>query len=123
MNEFVTLVVNNVLEIVIAGIFLVLTTFVVPWSKRVVSPFLKNTVIPWLEEKRLYSIVKKFVEAAEKKAESEEIDKHQWVVFCLESKGITITDEINAYIESACKEIDMIEDSIVDTLTGKDEIK
>ena len=121
MNEFVELIINNVLEIAIAGLFILLTTFVTPWFRRVVSPFIKNTVIPWLEEKRLYNIVKKFVEAAEKKAENESFDKYEWVIKCLESKNIAITDETKAYIESACKEIDMMVDNTVDILTGKDD--
>ena len=123
MNEFVSIVINNVLEIVIAGIAIWLTSFVAPWFQKVASPFIKNTVIPWLEEKRLYNIVKRFVEAAEKKAENETFDKYEWVVKHLESKNITVNDEVKAYIESACKEIDMITKNTVDTLTGEDEAK
>ena len=61
MNEVVTIVVNNLLEIVFAVLGASFTALVIPW--------LKDTGLPWLKEKRLYSIVKKFVEAAEKQAE------------------------------------------------------
>ena len=55
MNEVVTIVVNNLLEIVFAVLGASFTALVIPW--------LKDTGLPWLKEKRLYSIVKKFVEA------------------------------------------------------------
>ena len=58
MNEVVTIVVNNLLEIVFAVLGASFTALVIPW--------LKDTGLPWLKEKRLYSIVKKFVEAAPK---------------------------------------------------------
>ncbi len=67
MNEVVTIVVNNLLEIVFAVLGASFTALVIPW--------LKDTGLPWLKEKRLYSIVKKFVEAAEKQAEAGTIDK------------------------------------------------
>lgn len=119
MNEFMEIVISNLIEIVFAGILLVITTFVAPWFKKVASPFIKNTMVPWLEEKRIYGIVKKFVEAAEKKAENEEFDKKEWVVSLLKKKGIDITPEVEAYIESACKELDMIVDKTVNDLTCK----
>lgn len=119
MNAFIELCIANLLEIVMAGIVLVLTTFVAPWFKKVASPFIKNTIVPWLEEKRLYNIVKKFVEAAEKMAENDEFDKREWVISMLENKDIDITPEVEAYIETACKEIDMIVDKTVYDLTEK----
>lgn len=120
MSAFLELVVNNVLEIAIAGIVLLLTTYVIPWFNKVAGPFIKNTLIPWLEEKRIYGIVKKFVEAAEKKAEKENFDKKEWVLDQLLSKHIKITPEVEAYIETACKEIDMIVKKTVDTFTEKE---
>ena len=65
MNEVVTIVVNNLLEIVFAVLGASFTALVIPW--------LKDTGLPWLKEKRLYSIVKKFVEAAEKQAEADAV--------------------------------------------------
>ena len=83
MNEVVTIVVNNLLEIVFAVLGASFTALVIPW--------LKDTGLPWLKEKRLYSIVKKFVEAAEKQAEAGTIDKatkKRFVVELLEANGI-----------------------------------
>lgn len=100
MNEVVTIVVNNLLEIVFA----------------VLGASFTALVIPWLKEKRLYSIVKKFVEAAEKQAEAGTIDKatkKRFVVELLESNGITVTPEINAFIEAAVKELDLAEKNAI----------
>lgn len=81
-----------------------------------VIPWLKDTGLPWLKEKRLYSIVKKFVEAAEKQAEAGTIDKatkKRFVVELLEANGITVTPEINAFIEAAVKELDLAEKNAI----------
>lgn len=74
MNEVVTIVVNNLLEIVFAVLGASFTALVIPW--------LKDTGLPWLKEKRLYAIVKKFVEAAEKQAEAGTIDKATKKTLC-----------------------------------------
>lgn len=108
MNEVVTIVVNNLLEIVFAVLGASFTALVIPW--------LKDTGLPWLKEKRLYSIVKKFVEAAEKQAEAGTIDKatkKRFVVELLEANGITVTPEINAFIEAAVKELDLAEKNAI----------
>ena len=68
MNEVVTIVVNNLLEIVFAVLGASFTALVIPW--------LKDTGLPWLKEKRLYSIVKKFVEAAAKEERPLELCGH-----------------------------------------------
>lgn len=84
--------------------------------KGVDIPWLKDTGLPWLKEKRLYSIVKKFVEAAEKQAEAGTIDKatkKRFVVELLEANGITVTPEINAFIEAAVKELDLAEKNAI----------
>lgn len=81
-----------------------------------VIPWLKDTGLPWLKEKRLYSIVKKFVEAAEKQAEAGTIDKatkKRFVVELLEANGITVTPEIDAFIEAAVKELDLAEKNAI----------
>lgn len=62
MSDFAVLIANNLLEIVFAAIGVLFTTVVLPW--------VKNTAIPWLKEKHIYSLVQKFVKAAEKKAEA-----------------------------------------------------
>lgn len=107
-DEVVTIVVNNLLEIVFAVLGASFTALVIPW--------LKDTGLPWLKEKRLYSIVKKFVEAAEKQAEAGTIDKatkKRFVVELLEANGITVTPEIDAFIEAAVKELDLAEKNAI----------
>lgn len=64
-------------------------------------------VVPWLKEKKLYGIVKKAVYAAEKWAETHEIDKKAYVVGKLEAAGIKVTPVVDAFIESAVKELDI----------------
>ena len=100
MNEVVTIVVNNLLEIVFAVLGASFTALVIPW--------LKDTGLP--------SIVKKFVEAAEKQAEAGTIDKatkKRFVVELLEANGITVTPEIDAFIEAAVKELDLAEKNAI----------
>ena len=93
----------NILEIVVTVISLVISYYVVP--------YLKNDLIPYLKEKRIYSVVKSFVQAVEKMAESgiiNKVDKKQKVIQLLESKGIVVDDVIDAFIESCVKELDII---------------
>lgn len=105
-------VTENVLDIVIAVISIIVSVYLIP--------LIKNELKPWLEEKRIYGLVQKFVEAAEKLAESgtiEKVDKKAKVIELLESKGITVNEEIDAFIESAVKQLDII------TSTAIEEIK
>ena len=104
MNEVVTIVVNNLLEIVFAVLGASFTALVIPW--------LKDTGLPWLKEKRLYSIVKKFVEAAEA-GTIDKATKKRFVVELLEANGITVTPEIDAFIEAAVKELDLAEKNAI----------
>ena len=82
-------------ELIVKIVFLVLSTVVTLY------------VVPWLKEKRLYDTVKKMVDAAEKWAETNNIDKKQWVISQLESKGITVNEYVEALIEAAVKELDI----------------
>lgn len=107
MNEVVTIVVNNLLEIVFAVLGASFTALVIPW--------LKDTGLPWLKEKRLYSIVKKFVEAAEKQAEAGTIDKatkKRFVVELLEANGYCYPGD-QRFIEAAVKELDLAEKNAI----------
>lgn len=108
MSDFAVLIANNLLEIVFAAIGVLFTTVVLPW--------IKNTAIPWLKEKHIYSLVQKFVKAAEKKAEAGTLAKplkKDYVIGLLETKGITVTDEVDAFIEAAVKELDCAVQSAV----------
>lgn len=93
----------NILEIVMTIISLTIAYYVVP--------YIKNDLIPWLKEKHIYSIVKNFVQAVEKMAESGIIlkaDKKNAVIKLLEDKGVAVDATIDAFIESCVKELDMV---------------
>lgn len=64
-------------------------------------------VLPWLKEKRLLGTVKTLVEAAEKLAENQPLDKKAWVVAQLENIGVKVTPFVEAAIESAVKQLDI----------------
>lgn len=83
------------IETIVKIVFVVLSTVVTLY------------VVPWLKEKRLYDTVKKMVDAAEKWAETNNIDKKEWVVSQLEAKGIDVNEYVEALIEAAVKELDI----------------
>ena len=96
-------ILSNVLEIVITAISLIVAHYVIPC--------IKNDLIPWLEEKRLLGIIRKFVQAAEKLAESNVImksDKKAKVIELLEKQGIAVDETIEAFIEGCVKELDTV---------------
>lgn len=93
----------NILEIILTIISLIIAHYVIP--------YIKSDLIPWLKEKRVYNIVKSFVQAAEKLAEAgaiDKIDKKKKVIELLESNGIVVDATVEAFIESCVKELDMI---------------
>lgn len=108
MNEIFT----QALSYVIKALFLALT--------GVLTFYVKNTVVPWLEDKQLYSTVKRYVQAAEKLASTGQLTsgaaKKDYVVSLLTSKGIECSPEIHALIESAVEELDQLKDSVVTAL-------
>lgn len=78
---------------------------------KALLPFVQDTVIPWLREKRVLNLVSKFVQAAEKLASTGVIDKEtrkKYVLNLLESKGVQITPVIDAFVESAVFDLDNI---------------
>ncbi len=107
VNDFWTLLLNHLVELAVTAILAVITCIVLPW--------LKNTAVPWMKEKRLYTIVSRFVQAAEKYSKTQPVDKKQWVVSLLKNKGIDLTPEVEAYIESAVQELDV---AIKQTVAG-----
>lgn len=112
MGEMIlNVITENVLDIVIAIISIVVSVYLIP--------LIKNELKPWLEEKRIFNLVKKFVEAAEKLAESgaiEKVDKKTKVIELLESKCITVDAEIDAFIESAVKQLDIVTSTVVEEI-------
>lgn len=77
----------------------------------VISALITAYVVPYLKKKNIYDTVKKLVQAAEKLAENANIDKKAWVKAELSRLGVkmtAVTDTlIDAFIESAVKEIDI----------------
>lgn len=98
MNEWITLAARV--------LFLVLGTLV------------SRYLIPWLKEKRLLSLVRRAVEAAEKLAENSKLDKKEYVVTVLRSAGVTVTPTVEAMIEGCVMELDMMLSGILDTPYG-----
>ena len=88
--EFETLA-NYAAKIIIAAIAMLVTYY----------------LIPWLKDKRLYSIVSQLVKGAEKYATSHEIDKKQFVCDMLAQYGIKVTPVVEAFIEGAVEELDI----------------
>lgn len=108
-KEIINVLTDNLLDIVIAVISILVSYYVIP--------AIKNNLIPFLKEKRLLNIIKGFVNGVEKMAESGIIDKSNKkdkVVELLEEKGITVTPEVDALIEAAVKELDIIASTVVD---------
>ena len=103
MEILLNYITENILEIILSIISLVVTYYILP--------AIREDLVPWLKEKRLYSTVKKFVQAAEKLADAGTInkkDKPQYVIGLLEENGIAVNNTIKAFIESSCKEIDIV---------------
>ena len=96
-------ILSNLLEIIATAISLVVAYYIIPC--------IKNDLIPWLKERRLHNIIKDFVQAAEKMAESgaiEKVDKKTTVIKFLKNKGIAVDDNVEALIESCVKELDLV---------------
>ena len=100
---------ENVFEIIASAISIIVAYYVVP--------AIKDELIPWLKDKRLYSLIQRLVQAAEKMAESgiiPRVDKKKTVIDWLQKKGIPITDEVDAFIESAVKDLDIITGTLME---------
>ena len=96
-----TIIYEQIIKLIFSILAMLFSAVILPW--------LVSTALPWLKEKRLYSIIFKYVEAAEKKAHSGIIpkeDKKRFVKSLLEGKGIEVTAEIDALIEAAVTELD-----------------
>ena len=108
-------ILSNILEIILTIISLVVSYYIIPC--------IKSDLIPWLKEKRIYSIVKNLVQAVEKMAETGAIDKatkKAKVIELLQSKGITIDSTIEIFIESCVKELDMLASIVVEEIVETD---
>lgn len=114
MSEAIlSILISNLFEVIASIISVIIATLVIPW--------IKEQMIPWLVEKRLYNIVAIGVQAAEKLAQSETmsgIDKKRYVIRYLQKKGITVTPEVETFIESMCYELDTVGQAIGDTFSS-----
>ena len=109
MKTIIDAILPNISEIIITIISLIVA--------RYILPYIKNDMIPWFKEKRLHGIIKNFVQAVEKMAESgiiEKCDKKTKVIELLEKKGIIVDDITEAFIEGCVKELDIITSTIYD---------
>ena len=111
IDVFMDAIMGNLLEIIATLLTLVVSYYVLP--------FISKDLIPWLKEKRMFSLIKTFVEAAEKLAETgaiQKADKKQTVINLLENKGFEVTLEIESFIESAVKQLDLIANTVTDEI-------
>lgn len=116
MDVIVSAITQNFLEIVVAVISLITSYYIIPC--------IKDDLVPWLKEKRLYDITNKFVRAAEKMANSgliEKCNKKEKVISLLMENGITVDETLEAFIESACEDLDLITNTIYEEIIESDE--
>lgn len=116
LKEIINQIMPNVLEIILTIISLIVAHYVIPC--------IKEDLIPWLKEKRLYGMIKSFVQAAEKMAEAgiiEKCDKKAKVIELLGRKGIIVNAVVDAFIESCVKELDMIDSVIYEEIVETEE--
>lgn len=110
MNELFT----QALTYIFKAIILALT--------GLITFYIKTVLIPWMKDKQIYAIVTRFVQAAEKLAETGELttggEKKEYVIQLLKSKNIEVTPEIEALIESAVEELDWMKTEVTTTLIG-----
>ena len=116
MNEqILEVVVSNVFEIILGVVSIIVSVYLIP--------LIKTELKPWLEEKRVYNLISKFVEAAEKLAETgviQRVDKKAKVVELLKENGVEVTPTIEAFIESAVKQLDLVIDTVVDEVKNEE---
>lgn len=74
----------------------------------VAGTVLTTYLIPYLKEKRLYAVIKKAVEAAEKLSQSARFDKKEYVLSVLRSRGVRMTPEVDAIVEGCVLELDLL---------------
>lgn len=79
-----------------------------------------SVVLPWLKEQRIWTYIKKLVDAADKLAETGDIEKGKaklnYVVNHLAAAGIKVDSTTYAWIEAAVREADIAADKIKDAV-------
>ena len=115
-EQIINIITSNALEIIAAIISIVVSYYVIP--------MIKTDLVPFLKEKRLFALIEKLVEGAEKMAESgliEKKDKKAMVIQCLKDEGIEVTPAVDAFIEAAVKELDLVADVVIETIKKENE--
>lgn len=100
-SEFYPVILDCAVKAVRLIIAIVFSAIVIPWVKK--------SAIPWLKEKHLYGIIQKFVRAAEKLGDAGTISKDaklDYVIGLLGRRGIEVTADVRALIESAVGDLD-----------------
>ena len=95
-------------EVISAAVKLIVALFSAAISCLLI-PWIKNAAIPYLKEKRLYELCKKFTQAAHKLATTGAInkeDKKAYVLKLLAEKGYAENELLVAFVESAVEELD-----------------
>lgn len=108
-------------DFIAAALRLVLLGVTILFTKHIL-PFVKNTLLPYLEQKSTFNTIRVLVRAAEKKGETGVIPKDKkkiWVIGGLEALGITVTDLERDMIEAAVEELDNMGQAILDTIIGE----
>ena len=106
-----------------AALRLVLLAVTVLFSK-IILPFFKKTVVPYLEGKSLYRTIQLLVAAAEKQGETGVIPKERkkaFVVSWLTALGITVTEAEEQMIEAAVEELDKMGSQLIEAVIGETE--
>ena len=100
-SEFYPMIVECVVGVAKVVIAIVFGVIIIPWVKK--------NAIPWLKDKQLYGVIQKFVRAAEKLGEAGTISKDaklDYVIGLLCRRGIEVTADVRALIESAVGDLD-----------------
>ena len=115
MDEVLNLILSNVFEIIIGVLSIVVAKYVLP--------LIQTELKPWLEEKRVYNLVSKFVNAAEKLASTGAIkktDKKEYVLKLLEQNGVIVNETISSFVEAAVQQLDIVIDTVKNELKEED---
>lgn len=115
-GEIVSDFISAALRLVLLGVTILFT--------RVILPFVKHTVVPYLEQKSTFNTIRILVRAAEKKGETGAIPKDRkkiWVMSWLETLGITVTEKEKEMIEAAVEELDKMGQAVIEAVLGEPE--
>lgn len=114
---------QTVIDMAVSSVLDILLAIVTAMAGLYIIPAVRNELVPWLKDRHIYNQVKIFVEAAEKLAESgtiEKGDKKAKVTELLKDSGISVDGKVEAFIESAVKQLDLIASSVAEEIKNGD---